>query len=88
MTAPDPASAPLVLTDVADGVATLVLNRPRQRNAIDMAMRQELLQAVHQMARDPQVQAVCFVHPGVGCVKQIRSWTHWLRRSFDLPGEA
>jgi 2-(1,2-epoxy-1,2-dihydrophenyl)acetyl-CoA isomerase len=77
---------------VADGVATLVLNRPRQRNAIDMAMRQELLQAVHQMARDPQVQAVVLTGAGghfcaggdVKTMGQIASAEKGRQRMLDL----
>lgn len=76
----------------ADGVATLVLNRPRQRNAIDMAMRQELLEAVQQIARDPQVQSVVLTGAGghfcaggdVKTMGQIASAEKGRQRMLDL----
>jgi enoyl-CoA hydratase/carnithine racemase len=43
---------------VANGVATIILNRPAQRNALDMRMRAELGQAVHAVRRDRGVKVL------------------------------
>jgi enoyl-CoA hydratase/carnithine racemase len=43
---------------VEDGVAHVVLNRPKQRNAIDMAMRHELLRAFERARDDDAVRAL------------------------------
>jgi enoyl-CoA hydratase/carnithine racemase len=43
---------------VQDGVAHLVFNRPARRNALDMTMRQEFLQAIELARHDDQVRAV------------------------------
>ena len=41
-----------------EGVATITLNRPAQRNALDMVMREELAHAVDAIRRDREVRAV------------------------------
>jgi 2-(1,2-epoxy-1,2-dihydrophenyl)acetyl-CoA isomerase len=61
----------LVLYDVADGVATLTLNRPQAMNSLDVATKVALLQAVTTAAADPDVR--CVVLTGAGrafCVGQ------------------
>jgi 2-(1,2-epoxy-1,2-dihydrophenyl)acetyl-CoA isomerase len=52
--------APLETIDyaVADGVATVCLNRPEHRNAIDMRMGEETLVVARRIAADPSVRAV------------------------------
>jgi 2-(1,2-epoxy-1,2-dihydrophenyl)acetyl-CoA isomerase len=52
--------APLETIDysVTDGVATICLNRPEARNAINMQMGQETLVAARRVAADPAVRAV------------------------------
>ena len=54
------ADAPLETIDysVTDGVATICLNRPEARNAIDMRMAQETLVLARRIADDPSVRAV------------------------------
>lgn len=54
------ADAPLQRIDysVADGVATMCLNRPDARNAIDMSMAEETLVVARRIAADPSVRAV------------------------------
>ena len=47
-----------VLTACIDGVATLTLNRPEVRNALDMAMRRELEEALTALAGDGQVRVL------------------------------
>ncbi len=41
-------------------VATVTLNRPRQRNAINLAMWSRLIELAHELDADPQVLAVIF----------------------------
>ncbi len=52
--------APLQRIDysVTDGVATMCLNRPDARNAIDMLMAEETLVVARRIAADPKVRAV------------------------------
>ncbi|MGY8527523.1 enoyl-CoA hydratase/isomerase family protein [Paracidovorax citrulli] len=47
-----------LLLDLADGIATLTLNRPRQKNALDTAMRDALRDAVQRIRADRTVLAV------------------------------
>ncbi len=47
-----------VLWEVADGVATVTVNRPKQLNALDRKTLEELLGAFEQAGRDPAVRAV------------------------------
>jgi 2-(1,2-epoxy-1,2-dihydrophenyl)acetyl-CoA isomerase len=44
--------------EVAQGVATLTLNRPAQRNAIDLQMRGEIAQCIESLQRDREVRAL------------------------------
>ena len=47
-----------LLYSVQGGVATLTLNRPAQKNALDMVMREELSQVVSAIRRDRSVRVV------------------------------
>lgn len=49
---------PTVLVEQADGVATLTLNRPGARNALDLAMREELEAGLHALEADPGVRVL------------------------------
>ncbi|MDH5760029.1 MAG: enoyl-CoA hydratase-related protein [Gemmatimonadota bacterium] len=51
-------SDPLVLEQVEDGVATLTLNRPDKRNALNQALVDALTAALARVERDPQVRVV------------------------------
>ena len=44
--------APTVLLDVKDGIATVTLNRPEQRNALNLAMCDDLLRVMTEINRD------------------------------------
>jgi 2-(1,2-epoxy-1,2-dihydrophenyl)acetyl-CoA isomerase len=50
----------------ADGVQTITLNRPDSLNALNAAMRRELLAAFKVAARDPSVRAVLLTGEGRG----------------------
>ena len=49
---------------IADGVATIVLDRPRRMNALDLVLRGELADAVAAVQRDPAVHAVILTGAG------------------------
>jgi enoyl-CoA hydratase/carnithine racemase len=49
---------------VNDGIATLLLNRPQVRNAIDDAMRAELVALLDRIARDDAIRAVVVTGQG------------------------
>lgn len=60
-----------VLLDLADGVATVTLNRPEAMNALDVATKELLLATLERVAQDPAVR--CVVLTGTGrafCVGQ------------------
>jgi len=80
MSAPThPAEAPL-LVDVAEGIATVTLNRPGQFNALSSARVGELQSAFDRIAADPGVRVVVVAATGRGfCaghdLKEIRAMT-------------
>lgn len=47
-----------LLTGFDDGVATITLNRPRQRNAVGDGMRTELADAYRRLGRDDEVRVI------------------------------
>ncbi len=67
----DGMTADPVLVDVADGVATITLNRPDAMNSLDIATKVALRDAVHAVAEDDAAR--CVVLTGTGrafCVGQ------------------
>ncbi|MCS6986419.1 MAG: enoyl-CoA hydratase [Sphingomonadaceae bacterium] len=54
----------LLLVEVADGIATLTLNRPEAMNALSRALRVELAATVRRLAADPAVRV--FILTGAG----------------------
>lgn len=58
------AAAPRLLLDLHEGVATLTLNRPAVRNAIDDGLRGELAQAIDHITRDRRVRSVVVTGAG------------------------
>ena len=52
-----------VLYSVADGVATITLNRPDRLNALNGAMYHGLMEAFDQTDRDDEVRAVVVTGP-------------------------
>jgi 2-(1,2-epoxy-1,2-dihydrophenyl)acetyl-CoA isomerase len=53
-----------ILVDRADAVATVAFNRPGARNAIDLAMREELTHALDELAGDPGVRVLILTGAG------------------------
>jgi len=53
-----------LLMDKADGIATLTMNRPEARNALDVPMREELVDALDEIERDPAVRVVILTGAG------------------------
>jgi 2-(1,2-epoxy-1,2-dihydrophenyl)acetyl-CoA isomerase len=62
---PDEPASPL-LSEVADGVATLTLNRPEALNALNSQLRRELMAAMKAAARDDGIRAVVITGAGRG----------------------
>lgn len=54
----------LVHRDVADGVATITLDSPRNRNALSAQVRRELQHHLDAAAGDPAVRVVVLAHTG------------------------
>jgi enoyl-CoA hydratase/carnithine racemase len=55
---------PALLRSDRDGIATLTLNRPQQRNALSRALIAELHEALNQIAADPAVRLVVLAAEG------------------------
>ena len=55
-----------ILYDVAEGVATITLNRPESYNAMTSQMYLELLDALKQVSRDSAVRAIVLTGSGKG----------------------
>ena len=62
----DQPQEPVLLCETHDGVATLTLNRPQQRNALSMALMRELNVALAAIGRDPDVKVVVIRGNGPG----------------------
>jgi enoyl-CoA hydratase/carnithine racemase len=56
----------LVLVEVADGIATITLNRPEKRNAMNDEMRNELIEALERIAVDATIRALVLTGAGKG----------------------
>jgi 2-(1,2-epoxy-1,2-dihydrophenyl)acetyl-CoA isomerase len=69
-----------VLFSVANGVATITLNRPKVLNALDAAMAEGLADALYAAERDAGVRAVILAGAGGGFMAggDIRSFHGWL----------
>jgi 2-(1,2-epoxy-1,2-dihydrophenyl)acetyl-CoA isomerase len=55
-----------ILFEVAEGVATLTLNRPDKLNSFNVAMHEELAEALGGVERDPAIRAVLLTGAGRG----------------------
>ena len=55
---------PLILTDIREGVAVIMLNRPEAMNALSAALREDLAAAMLAVAQDDAVRAVVLTGAG------------------------
>jgi 2-(1,2-epoxy-1,2-dihydrophenyl)acetyl-CoA isomerase len=55
-----------IIFDVADGVATITLNRPDKLNAFTVRMHEELAEALDEAAREPAIRALLVTGAGRG----------------------
>lgn len=55
-----------ILLEIEDGIAIMRLNRPEVRNAIDDAMRAEMMAAIDRISRDDGIRAVVVTGQGKG----------------------
>ena len=55
-----------ILYETQDNVARITMNRPRRRNAMNLTLNRELLEAFQQAAGDDQVRAVLVTGAGKG----------------------
>lgn len=63
--------ADVLVVDRADGVATLMMNRPESMNSLSRQLKESLLEAARDAAADPSVRAVVLAGAGRGfCVGQ------------------
>jgi len=69
----------------ADGVAVLTLDRPEVRNAIDDAMRGEMIAALERVAADPEVRAL--VVTGAGAAFCAGGDVRGMRARLSVPPE-
>jgi enoyl-CoA hydratase len=54
----------LVMTDVAEGIATITINRPAKLNALNVAVRRLLIETLEQLGNDPAVRVVIITGAG------------------------
>lgn len=55
----------LILTEIADGVATVTLNRPEAMNALSKALRHRLFEVMRDLDADERVRAVILTGAGM-----------------------
>ena len=53
-----------LIVEQSEGIATVTLNRPQARNALDLVMRRELLQALDEIDADPAARVVILTGAG------------------------
>jgi len=84
-----------LLLDVADGVATLTMNRPEARNALDAAMKDAFADMMPRLAADAAVRAVVLAGAGgafcaggdlraMAAVRPTMTLDGWRRRMQDI----
>ena len=76
-TMPHMAETDVVLVDVADGVATVTMNRPDARNALNTELRNAIPQALHELDARDDVSAM---------ILRSVSWCRWLSAWLILLG--
>lgn len=81
----DTGDAPLTVTRDRRGVATLTLNRPDVRNALDPALIRAMRETLRDLAGDGEVRVV--VLTGAGTAFCAGADLRWLTRAADAPGD-
>ena len=61
---PSRTDGPCVQLDIADGLATITLNRPANGNAIDLALARALMESLHACEQHPGVRAISLCGAG------------------------
>lgn len=90
---PDPDVTDVVLYDVADRVATVTLNRPEARNALNADVRRALPELMGRADADPDVDVVILTGADPAfCagldLKELGSGNHDVGRAVNVPGRA
>ena len=62
----------LICVEQKDAIATVVFNRPDMRNAISLAMWQEIARVTEAVGKDPGVRAVVYRGAGVEAATRPR----------------
>jgi 2-(1,2-epoxy-1,2-dihydrophenyl)acetyl-CoA isomerase len=77
----------VLLLDVADGVATVTLNRPESLNSLSLELKVALRDTLDQLADDPAVRAIVLIGAGRAfCVGQdLREHTQLLAEGSSAP---
>lgn len=70
-----------------DGIAKLMLNRPRVRNAISDVTLEELEVAIHQLERDEEVKVIIFGGEGVAFCSGVDLFAHASEIENHIPRE-
>lgn len=85
-TPPQPDRPPVALVEHDDGVTTITLHRPESMNALDLALKEQLLEALENAAQDPAVRCVVLTGSGRAfCVGQdLREHVAQLRGGEQL----
>ncbi len=78
-------SEPAILLSVVEGIATLTLNRPAVRNAIDDATRGEMIEALEACAADPLVKAL--IVTGAGTAFCAGGDVRGMKNRLEAPAE-
>ena len=60
----------LVLVEVADPIATITLNRPEKRNAMNDEMRNELIEALERITSNADIRALVLTGAGKGFLRR------------------
>jgi enoyl-CoA hydratase len=82
-----------VLTETADGIARITVNRPESLNALNSALLLELERTLHQIERDSAVQAVVITGAGEKAfvagadIKEMAAMTSYQGHQFALQGQ-
>ncbi|HEX9080369.1 MAG TPA: enoyl-CoA hydratase [Desulfuromonadaceae bacterium] len=71
----------LIVTELSEGVFTVLLNRPEKKNALNLAMYGALAGALEEADRDDRVRAVLFTGSG-GCFTSGNDIADFLQTSF------